>query len=84
MGEAATRLGGMKLSTFYRRVKQVLMLGLTEIVRAETRNGRKVKLYRAVQPEFIVPLEATSSISLASYMDTLLRDCLKTWRDVWS
>ncbi len=78
VSEAATMLGGIKLSTFYRRVKQMLALELIEVVRTESRSGHRVKLYRTVQPEFIVPLEATSSVNLGSYLDALLQGSIST------
>jgi hypothetical protein len=70
MKEAAEALRpGAPLSTFHRRVKQMLELGLIEVVRQEVRGGHSVKLYRAVDDTFIVPQGETSSRDLEAYLD---------------
>lgn len=67
MSDAAAALGGMKLNTLHRRVRQMVKLGLLEETRLETRGTHRVKLYRATHREFVVPLEATSKVDLESF-----------------
>ncbi len=70
---AAAALGGMKLNTLHRRVRQMVGLGLLEETRTETRGAHRVRLYRATHRELVVPLEVTSSVNLESYTDALLK-----------
>jgi hypothetical protein len=72
MSEAARTLN-MELNTFYRRVQQMLALGLVTVTREEIRDGHRVKLYRASCEEFVVSLEATSSVNLEMYLDTVFK-----------
>ena len=65
--DAAAALGGMKLNTLHRRVRQMMTLGLLEETRTETRGAHRVRLYRATHREFVVPLEATSKVDLESF-----------------
>lgn len=56
--KGAAKALNMKLSTFHRRVQQMLALGLVEVTREEVRDGHRVKLYRATREEFVVPSAA--------------------------
>ena len=48
------------LSTTYRRVKRYCELGILEVVRERERNGKALKLYRAVAEVFFVPNRLTN------------------------
>lgn len=74
LSDAAAALGGMKLSTLHRRVRQMVTLGLLEETRTETRGGHRVRLYRATHREFVVPLERTSSVDLESFVTAGLQN----------
>ena len=67
MAETASLLN-MKLSTFYRRVKQMQALGLVKTTRTETRDGHKIKLYQTTSLEFIVPIEATRNTDRETFV----------------
>ena len=72
MAEAAELLN-MKLPALHRRVRQMVKLGLLEISREETRTGHRIKFYGVTSPEFIVPLEATPSTDLETFIGDGLR-----------
>ena len=74
--DAAAALGGIKLNTLHRRVRQMMTLGLLEETRTETRGAHRVRLYRATHREFVVPLELTSNVNLESYTDALLKSSI--------
>ena len=76
LSDAAAALGGMKLNTLHRRVRQMVGLGLLEETRLETRGAHRVRLYRATHQEFVVPLELTSSVNLESYTDARLKSSI--------
>jgi len=67
---AAKKLN-MKLNTLHYHVQKMLELDLLEISREEVQNGRAVKLYRTTSQSFLVPLEATSSVDLATHAEDL-------------
>lgn len=67
MAEAAALLE-MKFPALHRRVRQMVKLGLLEVSREETRAGHRIKFYSATSPEFIVPLEATPSTDLETFI----------------
>ena len=67
MAEAAALLE-MKLPALYRRVRQMVKLGLLGVSREETRTGHRIKFYSATSSEFIVLLEATPSTDLETFI----------------
>ena len=67
MAEAAALLE-IKLPALHRRVRQMVKLGLLEVSREETRTGHRIKFYRTTSHEFIVPLEATPSTDLETFI----------------
>lgn len=67
--KGAAKTLGIGFNTFHRRVRQMLALGLVEVTREEVRDGHRVKLYRATREEFEVPIEATSSVNLETFLD---------------
>ena len=56
---AAAQTLGCSLQTMHYRVKQLLAVGLLEVVRVQKRAGRAVKHYRAVSDAFFVPDDLT-------------------------
>ena len=67
MVEAAALLE-MKFPALHRRVRQMVKLGLLEVTHEETRTGHRIKFYRTTSHEFIVPLEATPSTDLETFI----------------
>ena len=76
LSDAAAALGGMKLNTLHRRVRQMVGLGLLEETRTETRGAHRVRLYQTTHREFVVPLEFTSNVNLESYTDARLKSSI--------
>ena len=73
MAEAAALLE-MKFPALHRRVRQMVKLGLLEVTYEETRTGHLIKFYRTTSHEFIVPLEATPSTDLETFIGDGFRD----------
>ena len=67
MAEAAALLE-MKFPALHRRVRQIVKLGLLEVTHETVRQGHKVKLYRTTSSEFLIPLEATPSTDLETFI----------------
>lgn len=63
VSEAAAELGVKGNSLLY-QVKRLCRLGLLQIVRAEMRGGRTVKVYRATADRFFVPFAQTDAATL--------------------
>ncbi|MGL5851427.1 MAG: hypothetical protein ACRCZD_11660 [Phycicoccus sp.] len=78
---AAARTLGVSLNVLLPRIRRFVTAGLLDIDRVEPRRGRPVRFYRAVAPEFFVPL---SHVQLErdmfrshAYWDELFRTALE-------
>lgn len=76
----AARETGEKANTTLKRVQRFVDMGLLEVVDAQPRAGRPMKLYRSTAEVFFVPFEVTHSESLETalaerdaYWERLLR-----------
>lgn len=52
---------GVRVSSMLYRIRQLLELGLLQVVRVEPRRGRAVRYYQAVADSFFVPFELTDA-----------------------
>ena len=58
----------IKLNTLLYKVNKWIDLGLVEVTREETRNGRAIKIYQATAKTFIVPFSTTDKVGLADLL----------------
>ena len=58
----------IKLNTLLYKVNKWIELGLVEVVREETRNGRAIKIYQATAKTFIIPFSTTDKVGLTELL----------------
>lgn len=65
---------GITLGAVDHRIKKLLAMELIEVTREEVIDGHRTKFYRITSQEFLVPIEATSSVDLATYRKRIAID----------
>ncbi|MDX2006129.1 MAG: hypothetical protein SFU83_12685 [Meiothermus sp.] len=83
----AARLLEVKPNVLFYRLKQMLALGIVEVVRTQRRGGRAMPLYRSSFSSCFIPLRATPYADLFSLMRTnddllnqhLVRGLARVW-----
>ncbi len=68
----AAKILNLKLTSLSYHVKKMLKLDLVKVTKTEVRNGHKVKLYKSTSQEYLIPLEASSSMNLAEHIQRII------------